>query len=412
MEAVYVLDIRRFLFERLSDERMYSVYDLFVLLAELMNESIEDTDFYGFNIEEIEKIVAEDYEEHKCFERRRDGAMLESSEDTYLMNKIFVFDLLDEVQSRIKLKKDVFYSVKDVLKRLEYPAHLDKYYFDKPWSDFDKTYIQRIIKEDYEGVSEFYKQYDGWTIYGSDENYKDDIGKHDLSSRISPRPKGYEKRNAGVPEYLMNWEYVKNLAYELERRKFASKHKISLKEIELGLSNINRTEIAGFANDFLFENQQYYFQELEKLDVEKSTRTNQYNSMIQRIEDCISYGYFEHFVELDELIERMKALNTMKKFKLSYQIVLKNVVERIDEVFIPDEECRTFVAKSLYNKQNKVEKDFKNYRQSIFVAIGECSKCERKVLVILQEIKQQLSGKQLDIFTMLLKDELEKAEMM
>lgn len=109
-----------FLSERLSDERMYSVYDLFVLLAELMNESIEDTDFYGFNIEEIEKIVSEDYEEHKCFERRRDGAMLESSEDTYLMNKIFVFDLLDEVQSRIKLKKDVFYSVKDVLKRLEY----------------------------------------------------------------------------------------------------------------------------------------------------------------------------------------------------------------------------------------------------------------------------------------------------
>ncbi len=52
--------------------------------------------------------------------------MLESSEDTYLMNKIFVFDLLDKVQSRIKLKKDVFYSVKDVLKRLEYPAHLDK----------------------------------------------------------------------------------------------------------------------------------------------------------------------------------------------------------------------------------------------------------------------------------------------
>lgn len=102
----------------------------------------------------------------------------------------------------------------------------------------------------------------------------------------------------------------------------------------------------------------------------------------------------------------------MKKFKLSYQIVLRNVVEKIDKVFILDEEYRKFVAKSLYNKQNKVEKDFKNYRQSIFVAIGECSKCERKVFVILQEIKQQLSGKQLDIFRMLLKDELEKAEMM
>ncbi len=50
-----MLDIRMFLFEKLSDETMYSVYDLFVLLAELMNESIEDTDFYGFNIKEIEK---------------------------------------------------------------------------------------------------------------------------------------------------------------------------------------------------------------------------------------------------------------------------------------------------------------------------------------------------------------------
>lgn len=99
-------------------------------------------------------------------------------------------------------------------------------------------------------------------------------------------------------------------------------------------------------------------------------------------------------------------------FKLGYQTVFKKVQERVEEDFLSDEEYRKFVAKSLYNKQNKVEIDFKNYRQSIFVAIGECSKCERKVLVILQEIKQKLSGKQLDIFMMLLQEELEKAEMM
>lgn len=413
MEAVYVLDIRMFLFEKLSDEKMYSVHDLFVLWTELTNKSIENTVFYGLNIEETEKIMSDEYDGNKPFKRRRDGSVLQISQNTYFMNKVFVFDLLDEIQSRIELQQGVFYSVKDVIKRLEYPVDLNKYCFDESWSDFDKTYIQRIIKEDYEGVNEFYKQYDSWTIYGSDENYKDEIGKNDLSSKISPRPKGYEKRNAGVPEYLMNWEYVKNLAYELERRKFASKHKLSLKEIESAIANLNRTEIVEFAHDFLKENQQYYFQEVKKLYVEKSNRMSQYNSLIQRVEaSCIGYGYFRHFVELNEISEQVSSLNSMKEFKLDYQTVLKKVKERVDEDFLADEDCRTLIAKSLYNKQNKIEKDFKNYRQRVYEAIGECAKCERKVLITLQCIKQKLSEQQRDIFMMLLKDELEKAETM
>lgn len=52
----------------------------------------------------------------------------------------------------------------------------------------------------------------------------------------------------------------------------------------------------------------------------------------------------------------------------------------------------------------------KKYRQSVYEAIGVCAKCELKVMIVLQEIKQKLSGQQLDIFMMLLEDELEKAE--
>lgn len=407
-----MLDTRSYLFEKLSCEEVYSVHDLFDLLTELTNTTIEDADFFGFNIEEIEKIVADEYEENERFKRRRDESVLQISENTYFMNKVFIFDLLDEIQSRIEFQKDVFYPVKYVLKRLEYPVHLDKHYFDEPWSNFDKTYIQRIIKDDYDGVKEFLKSYDGWVIYGSDEKYKDPTGKHDLSSsNFEPRPKGYEKPNAGMLEYLMNWEYVKNLVYELERRKFVSKHKLSINEIESELSNFNRTEILEFANDFLIGNQQYYFQELEKIDVEKSNRTAQYKSLLQRIEDCVSYGYFEHFIELDELSQQVEELNLMKIFKLCYQTVLKNVTERVDEVFLSDEECQKLVAKSLYYKQNKYEKDFKAYRKIVFEAIGECAKCEHKILMILKEIKQALSGKKLDIFTMLLDEELGRARM-
>lgn len=412
MEALHEMDIRSYLFGKLSDGEMYSVYELFDLLTELTNGITEDTDFFGFNIEEIEKIVADEYGGNKRFKRRRDNAVIQISNDNYLMNKVFIFDLLDEVQGRIELQKNVFYPVRYVLNRLEYPVHLDKYYFDGPWSDFDKTYIQRIIKKDYDGIDEFFKQYDGWMIYGSDENYKDVDGKFDLGFMSSPRPKGYEKRYAGLPKYLMNWEYVKNLACELEKRKFTSNHKLSLKEIRMALYNLNRDEIVKFANDFLNESQQYYLLEIKKLDVEKSNRTNQYNSMIQRIKDCISYGYFQQFVEMNELRKQVSALNSMKSFKLNFQTVLKKVVERVDGDFLSDEECWELVAKSLYNKQNKVEKDFKNYRQTVFESISECAKCERKVLIILQVIKQQLSGQQLDIFIMLLKDELEKAEMM
>jgi len=404
-------DIRIYLFEKLSDEKMYSIYELFDVLTSLTNKSLEDTDFFGLNMKEIEKIVTMEYEDRRGLKYRRKGSQLEFSGNYYIMNKKFIFDLLDEVQGKIELQKNVFYPVRYVLNRLEYPVHLDKYYFDGPWSDFDKTYIQRIIKNDYSGIDEFSKQYDGWKIYGSDENYKDVDGKINLGSKASPRPKGYEKRYAGLPKYLMNWEYVKNLACELEKRKFTSNHKLSLKEIRIALYNLNRDEIVKFANDFLNESQQYYLLEIKKLDVEKSNRTNQYNSMIQRIKDCISYGYFQQFVEMNELRKQVSALNSMKRFKLNFQTVLKKVVERVDGDFLSDEECWELVAKSLYNKQNKVEKDFKNYRQTVFESISECAKCERKVLIILQVIKQQLSGQQLDIFIMLLKDELEKAEM-
>ena len=84
-----MLDIRMFLFEKLSDEKIYSVHDLFVLLTELTNESIQNTVFYGFNIEETEKIVSDEYDGNKPFKRRRDGSVLQISQNTYFMNKVF-----------------------------------------------------------------------------------------------------------------------------------------------------------------------------------------------------------------------------------------------------------------------------------------------------------------------------------
>lgn len=401
-------DIRSYLVKKLSFKEMYSVEDLFKVVAEYANTNFENAILIGYSIEDIQKLVADEYLNEGIFKHRRKNSILQNSSNTYLMNNIFIIDLLDEVENRIELNDGSFYSLTEILRRFQYPVNLDRYYSDDPWSNFDKTYIQKIVKNDYEGVEEYPKTYEGWIIYGPDEKFKDSIGKHEINSNdFEPRPEGYKEPKAGVLEYLVNKEYAKNLAYELEEKKYRGKHELSINKIRMSLANMQKDKIGDFSEEFLEKKRSFYLNEIQKLDVDKSNRTDKYQIMIQNIEYCIECGYFDFFDELTNLKENIEYMNSIKVFNISYQTVLKKIIEKAEDKYLSDLECYQLIAKSLYYRQNKYEKDFIKYRKKVFEAIGNCAKTERNILLSLKVIKQRLVGGQLSTFDLLFGNEID-----
>lgn len=326
-----------------------------------------------------------------------------------ISNKI-ILKLIDKLYDIIELQKESYYTINDVLERLNYPVRLENYYLDKPWIyhddniwiKYDKTHIQNIIKEDYTGEKEFFKVGD-WRIYGPDEEYKDSEGRHTIKTFLR-RPEGY-KENAGVLEYLMNATYCRYLIIELEKRKLEGGYKYSLSNIEYKLTNLPKETIINYSEKILKELDEYYKEKTRSIIRDNQNRINNYVSIIDNTKKLKSLGILP---KIDKVNELKKLVSKLQKIKYKNQD-LDNLIDGIKELIKSENDKTKYIkncVKRLYNNQIKLEKNFKKISRKSCQLQGECNKIVEEINKEILRISTTLNKKDLGILELLFSDVL------
>lgn len=328
----------------------------------------------------------------------------------FIISKEAMIKLIDKLYDIIELQKEKFYSIRDVLERLNYPARLESYYLDEPWIyhddnmwiKYDKTHIQDIIREDYIGEKEFFK-IGNWRIYGSDEEYKDSEGRHTIKTFLR-RPEGY-KENAGVLEYLMNATYCRYLIIELEKRKLEGGYKYSLSNIEYKLTNLPKETIINYSEKILKEFDEYYKGKTRSIIRDNQNRINNYVSIIDNTKKLKSLGILP---KIDKVNELKKLVSKLQKIKYKNQD-LDNLIDGIKELIKSENDKTKYIkncAKRLYNNQIKLEKNFRKISRKSCQLQGECNKIVEEINKEILRISTTLNKKDLGILELLFDDVL------
>ena len=231
-----------------------------------------------------------------------------------------------------KIEKEVFYTIKDLEKRLTYPADLNNYYIEdsiiyhceNEWIKFSPSHIKEIIKEDYEGTSEFFK-FGNWKIYGSDEEFKDNFGKHSipLEDFNKIRPEGH-CINKGKLQYLMNSTYCRYLMYELEHRLLKPNYKFSVKELEEEINKLSKEKIIDYSKNILCELNNSYIEDINEIRNDNKRKLQEYKHVLELIKKGKQDKIIENvdgYLDLESLINKLE----MIEYKNTSRDILKNI---------------------------------------------------------------------------------------
>lgn len=287
--------------------------------------------------------------------------------------------------------RERYYSISDVTDRLKYhPALLGNYYINSPyvyykddnWIKYDISYIQRLIKKDNEGENEFSKVGD-WRIYGSDGNYKDSFGIHDLEEKYIPRPEGIDSINSGTLMYYMNTAYCKSLIYELEQRALKQSYQITENKIKIQLldslkDNMLREKI----EEILQEIRDNYYNSLKCIISDNFNKINTYLYNIDIIEDLEEYCYTGLDTNLCwcEFKQHIESLAKLDYKEEKFTTIRKNIGEILKSKYMDEKDKINIIAKKIYNKQIKSSESIQKNREKSFTFQGECSKIYESII--------------------------------
>lgn len=413
-----MLTVNEVIQNEFKSKHSYALREVFNIFSQIYNISKAEFKFIGYGYDEIIEIL----EDGKIGEKSNDEFFLKREDiwnlflciaDKIELNsqeeKIECIKLIKKNKKSMKLLKDskegtrllidvkkneAFYTIKDLEKRLTYPADLNNYYIDDPiiyycekeWIKFSSSQIKEIIKKDYEGTFEFFK-YGNWKIYGPDEEFKNRYGKHSIPLKNSNkiRPEGY-CINKGKLQYLMNSTYCRYLIYELEHRLLKPNYKFSVKELEEEINKLSKEKIIDYSKNILCELNNSYIEDMNKIRSDNKRKLQEYKYVLELIKkgkrDKIIKNV-DGYLDLKTLINKLE----MIEYKDSSRDILKNIKTLLEE---DSREYSTKIAKKLYNKQATYNENLRELRKESYELQGECSKKVKKIYNNLIDIRKSI----------------------
>lgn len=413
-----MLTVNEVIQNEFKSKHSYALREVFNIFSQIYNISKAEFKFIGYGYDEIIEIL----EDGKIGEKSNDEFFLKREDiwnlflciaDKIELNsqeeKIECIKLIKKNKKSMKLLKDskegtkllidvkkneAFYTIKDLEKRLTYPADLNNYYIDAPiiyycekeWIKFSSSQIKEIIKKDYEGTFEFFK-YGNWKIYGSDEEFKNRYGKHSIPLKNSNkiRPEGY-CINKGKLQYLMNSTYCRYLIYELEHRLLKPNYKFSVKELEEEINKLSKEKIIDYSKNILCELNNSYIEDMNKIRSDNKRKLQEYKYVLELIKkgkrDKIIKNV-DGYLDLKTLINKLE----MIEYKDSSRDILKNIKTLLEE---DSREYSTKIAKKLYNKQATYNENLRELKKESYKLQGECSKKVKKIYNNLIDIRKSI----------------------
>lgn len=413
-----MLTVNEVIQNEFKSKHSYALREVFNIFSQIYNISKAEFKFIGYGYDEIIEIL----EDGKIGEKSNDEFFLKREDiwnlflciaDKIELNsqeeKIECIKLIKKNKKSMKLLKDskegtkllidvkkneAFYTIKDLEKRLTYPADLNNYYIDDPiiyycekeWIKFSSSQIKEIIKKDYEGTFEFFK-YGNWKIYGSDEEFKNRYGKHSIPLKNSNkiRPEGY-CINKGKLQYLMNSTYCRYLIYELEHRLLKPNYKFSVKELEEEINKLSKEKIIDYSKNILCELNNSYIEDMNKIRSDNKRKLQEYKYVLELIKkgkrDKIIKNV-DGYLDLKTLINKLE----MIEYKDSSRDILKNIKTLLEE---DSREYSTKIAKKLYNKQATYNENLRELKKESYKLQGECSKKVKKIYNNLIDIRKSI----------------------
>lgn len=413
-----MLTVNEVIQNEFKSKHSYALREVFNIFSQIYNISKAEFKFIGYGYDEIIEIL----EDGKIGEKSNDEFFLKREDiwnlflciaDKIELNsqeeKIECIKLIKKNKKSMKLLKDskegtrllidvkkneAFYTIKDLEKRLTYPADLNNYYIDDPiiyycekeWIKFSSSQIKEIIKKDYEGTFEFFK-YGNWKIYGPDEEFKNRYGKHSIPLKNSNkiRPEGY-CINKGKLQYLMNSTYCRYLIYELEHRLLKPNYKFSVKELEEEINKLSKEKIIDYSKNILCELNNSYIEDMNKIRSDNKRKLQEYKYVLELIKkgkrDKIIKNV-DGYLDLKTLINKLE----MIEYKDSSRDILKNIKTLLEE---DSREYSTKIAKKLYNKQATYNENLRELKKESYELQGECSKKVKKIYNNLIDIRKSI----------------------
>lgn len=413
-----MLTVKEVIQNEFKSKHNYALREVFNIFSQIYNISKAEFKFIGYGYDEIIEIL----EDGKIGEKSNDEFFLKREDiwnlflciaDKIELNsqeeKIECIKLIKKNKKSMKLLKDskegtrllidvkkneAFYTIKDLEKRLTYPADLNNYYIDDPiiyycekeWIKFSSSQIKEIIKKDYEGTFEFFK-YGNWKIYGPDEEFKNRYGKHSIPLKNSNkiRPEGY-CINKGKLQYLMNSTYCRYLIYELEHRLLKPNYKFSVKELEEEINKLSKEKIIDYSKNILCELNNSYIEDMNKIRSDNKRKLQEYKYVLELIKkgkrDKIIKNV-DGYLDLKTLINKLE----MIEYKDSSRDILKNIKTLLEE---DSREYSTKIAKKLYNKQATYNENLRELKKESYELQGECSKKVKKIYNNLIDIRKSI----------------------
>lgn len=413
-----MLTVKEVIRNEFKSKHSYALREVFNIFSQIYNISKAEFKFIGYGYDEIIEIL----EDGKIGEKSNDEFFLKREDiwnlflciaDKIELNsqeeKIECIKLIKKNKKSMKLLKDskegtrllidvkkneAFYTIKDLEKRLTYPADLNNYYIDDPiiyycekeWIKFSSSQIKEIIKKDYEGTFEFFK-YGNWKIYGPDEEFKNRYGKHSIPLKNSNkiRPEGY-CINKGKLQYLMNSTYCRYLIYELEHRLLKPNYKFSVKELEEEINKLSKEKIIDYSKNILCELNNSYIEDMNKIRSDNKRKLQEYKYVLELIKkgkrDKIIKNV-DGYLDLKTLINKLE----MIEYKDSSRDILKNIKTLLEE---DSREYSTKIAKKLYNKQATYNENLRELKKESYELQGECSKKVKKIYNNLIDIRKSI----------------------
>ena len=415
-----MLTVKEVIKNEFKSKHNYALREVFNIFSQIYNISKAEFKFIGYGYDEIIEIL----EDGKIGEKSNDEFFLKREDiwnlflciaDKIELNsqeeKIECIKLIKKNKKSMKLLKDskegtrllidvkkneAFYTIKDLEKRLTYPADLNNYYIDDPiiyycekeWIKFSSSQIKEIIKKDYEGTFEFFK-YGNWKIYGPDEEFKNRYGKHSIPLKNSNkiRPEGY-CINKGKLQYLMNSTYCRYLIYELEHRLLKPNYKFSVKELEEEINKLSKEKIIDYSKNILCELNNSYIEDMNKIRSDNKRKLQEYKYVLELIKkgkrDKIIKNV-DGYLDLKTLINKLE----MIEYKDSSRDILKNIKTLLEE---DSREYSTKIAKKLYNKQATYNENLRELKKESYELQGECSKKVNEIYSNLINIRKSIKN--------------------
>lgn len=432
-----MLTVNEVIQNEFKSKHSYALREVFNIFSQIYNISKAEFKFIGYGYDEIIEIL----EDGKIGEKSNDEFFLKREDiwnlflciaDKIELNsqeeKIECIKLIKKNKKSMKLLKDskegtrllidvkkneAFYTIKDLEKRLTYPADLNNYYIDDPiiyycekeWIKFSSSQIKEIIKKDYEGTFEFFK-YGNWKIYGPDEEFKNRYGKHSIPLKNSNkiRPEGY-CINKGKLQYLMNSTYCRYLIYELEHRLLKPNYKFSVKELEEEINKLSKEKIIDYSKNILCELNSSYIEDINKIRNDNKRKLQEYKHVLELIKKGKQDKIIENvdgYLDLESLINKLE----MIEYKNTSRDILKNIKTLLEE---DSRGYSTKIAKKLYNKQATYNENLRELKKEAYELQGECSKKVKKIynnlIDIRKSIKDEAKLRNFDLYFLFNRDD-------